>query len=158
LIKIEAHYINATPNALMGMGTVTFTPGTTDRTYLAADIMFCGSVGQLWHQCVPPNEKKFTLDPGFYSGSGRVDLTELKFFGFTSHEHRLGSNVVISRAMTKDDPGTVLYQNSSWDNPPLAVFDDAHLIQFGNNEGFKWQCSYDSADADPPPTGNTCFG
>jgi hypothetical protein len=158
MVKIEAHYLNATPNALQGMGTVTLTPGTRDRTYLAADIMFCGSVGQLANECVPPNQTDYTLRPGIYTGSGSVDLTQLKFFGFTSHEHRLGSDVVISRSTSLEDPGTVLYENKSWDNPPLAVYDDAHLLTFGDNEGFRWQCSYDSADAVPPPTGDTCFG
>ncbi|HZS37103.1 MAG TPA: hypothetical protein VFF06_09760 [Polyangia bacterium] len=158
MLKLEAHYINASTSQRTGMGTVTLTPGKRDRSYLAADIMFCGSIGQLAHECVPPGVQNYTLKPGIYTGSGSVDLTQLKFFGFTSHEHRLGSDVVISRSTSSADPGTVLYENKSWDNPPLAVYDDAHLVQFGNNEGFRWQCSYDSADATPPPTGNTCFG
>jgi hypothetical protein len=157
-VKLEAHYLNSTPNALQAMGTVEVTPGTTDRTYLAADIMFCGSVMQLANDCIPPNTQSFTLDPGFYYGTKSVDFSKIKFFGFTSHEHRLGTNVVISRSTSRDDPGTPIYQNSSWDNPPLEVFDDAHLLQFGPGEGFRWQCSYDSADATPAPTGKTCFG
>jgi hypothetical protein len=157
MVKIEAHYINATNNALMGRGDVKITPGTA-RSYLAADIMFCGSVGQLAHQCVPPATQRYTLDPGFYSGGGSVDLTQLKVFAFTSHEHRLGSEVTISKSTNKNDPGTMLYDNTSWDNPPLMVFDDQHLLSFGNNEGLRWQCSYDSLDAVPAPTGNTCFG
>jgi hypothetical protein len=158
MVKIEAHYLNATPNQLTGMGMVSLTPGKTDRTYLAADIMFCGSIGQLANECVPPNTKNFTLNPGIYQGSGSIDLTQLKFFGFTSHEHRLGSDVTISKSTSKADPGTLLYENKDWSNPPLAVYDDAHLITFSGIEGFRWQCSYDSADAVPPPTGPTCFG
>jgi len=158
LVKLEAHYINATPQTLQAMGTVSITPGKTDRTYLPADIMFCGSVNQLANDCIPPNTQSFTLNPGFYVGGAAVDFSKIKFFGFTSHEHRLGTNVVISRSTSKSDPGVPIYQNSSWDNPPLAVFDDAHLIQFGPGEGFRWQCSYDSAGAQPPPTGKTCFG
>src|SRR5262249_45105427 len=44
MVKLEAHYLNTTPNTLQAMGTVSITPGTTDRSYQAADIMFCGSV------------------------------------------------------------------------------------------------------------------
>jgi hypothetical protein len=157
-VKLEAHYLNATSQPKEAMGSVSITPGKTDRTYLPADIMFCGSVMQLSNQCIPPNNPSFTLDPGFYSGTARVDFQKIKFFGFTSHEHRLGSNVVISRSTSRDDPGVPIYENSSWDNPPLAVFDDDHLIQFGPGEGFRWQCTYDSADAQPAPTDKTCFG
>src|SRR5205823_6222496 len=77
-VKLEAHYINATPDARQAMGTVSFTPGTTDRSYLAADIMFCGSVQQLSNECIPPATQSFTLDPGFYSGTARVDFQKIK--------------------------------------------------------------------------------
>jgi hypothetical protein len=158
MVRVEAHYLNASPNAIMGQGNVVLTPGATGTTYQAADIMFCGSAVQLQTQGVPPNTKNFTLNPGFYAGGADVDFTKLKVFAFTSHEHHLGSDVTISKSTSASNPGTQLFDNKSWDNPLLQTYDDAHLLTFAAGEGFRWQCSYDSADAVPPPTGVTMFG
>ncbi|HZS40352.1 MAG TPA: hypothetical protein VFF06_26150 [Polyangia bacterium] len=158
MVRIEAHYINATMNAIQGQGTLVLTPGATGVSYQQADIMFCGSVRQLSQTGIPPNQTNVTLNPGFYKGGGDVDLTKLKVFAFTSHEHHLGSDVTVSKSTSASDPGTLLYDNKSWDNPPLQAYDDAHLLTFGAGEGFRWQCSYDSADAVPKPTTTTMFG
>jgi hypothetical protein len=158
MVRIEAHYINATQNDIMGQGKVTLTPGTGGATYQQADIMFCGSIKQLRAHGVPANTQNYTLDPGFYGGGNDIDLTKLKIFAFTSHEHRLGSNVTIAKSTSASDPGTQLYENKSWDQPPLQAFDDNHLLTFQPGEGLRWQCSYDSLDASPPPTMTTPFG
>jgi len=156
-IKLEAHYINTTLGPLAGHGTVRFTPGVA-RDYQAADIMFCGTTGQLVRKGVPPNVSDFRLDPGIYSGSSSVDLTQLKVFAFTSHEHHLGSGVLISKSSSRNEVGTVLYENHDWAEPHLQVYDDDHLLTFGPTEGLRWQCAYDSLDAQPPPTGTTYLG
>jgi hypothetical protein len=157
MVKLEAHYINLTSNAVNGMGTVKLTSGTSG-SYSKADIMFCGSTAQLSQQGVPANTQRFTLNPGFYGGGGDVDFSKLKVFAFTSHEHHLGAEVTISKSTSASAPGTQLFDNTDWEHPPLQTYDDAHLLTFGAGEGFRWQCSYDSLDASPRPTMTTYFG
>lgn len=159
MVKIEAHYINASPNMINGAGQVVLTPGASSVTYQPADIMFCGSTVQLETQGVPANNTDYVLNPGFYSGNNSdVDFTKIKVFAFTSHEHHLGKEVTISKSTSASDPGTMIYDNTSWDAPPLTDLDDQHLLTFNAGEGLRWQCSYDSADANPKPTGTTTFG
>jgi hypothetical protein len=158
MVKIEAHYINATAASIEGHGTVTMTPGSAGGSYQNADVMLCGSVRQLTQQGVPAGQASVTLDPGFYAGGGGVDFTKLSVFGLTSHEHHLGAGVTIAKSSAATDPGTSLFTTHSWDDPPLLMLDAAHLIKFAASEGLRWQCSYDSLDAQPPPTGTTYFG
>jgi hypothetical protein len=158
MVKIEAHYINATMASIEGRGTVAMTPGEPGGSYQRADVMLCGSVRQLTQQGVPAGQASVILDPGFYAGGADVDFTNLSVFGLTSHEHHLGAGVTIAKSTAATDPGMSLFTTHSWDDPPLLVFDAAHLIRFGANEGLRWQCSYDSLDAQPPPTGTTYFG
>jgi hypothetical protein len=165
MFQIEAHYLNATPNSLTAMGQVTFVPAPSGGSFQAADIMFCGSVRQLGglkaivNGCaagagLPPNAQT-TLNPGFYAGGNGVDLTKLKVFGFTGHEHHYGTDVKIWKA-TSAAPNTTppLYESTSWNNAPLKVFGDSELVSFNAGEGLEWQCSYNTAGA----TGNVCFG
>jgi hypothetical protein len=158
MVKIEAHYINATSSSIEGRGTVTMALGSSSTPMQPADVMLCGSMRQLSSQGVPPRQASVVLDPGFYAGGGDVDLTKLKLFGLTSHEHHLGSGVTIGKSTAASDPGTSLFATTSWDSPPLVVFDAAHVVSFAPHEGLRWQCSYDSLDAQPAPTGTTYFG
>src|SRR5262249_44193311 len=140
--------------------------GQPGMTYQPADMMMCGSVGSLACQLgggVRYGESNYQIPVGFYNGTAvnvrgpamDVDLTKLKIFAFTSHEHHRGKNVTIRRSMSSDvSTAQKLYSNDSWDNPPLKVLGDNELLQFAPQEGFAWQCSYDtSAD-----TQDTCFG
>jgi hypothetical protein len=155
MVRIEAHYINATMTALQGMGTVTFTPGPP-MTYQQADIMMCGSVTALTCPIggIPPANPNYALPVGTYSGSASVDFTKLKVFALTSHEHQRGSDVKIWKSATGSPTSQQLFDNPNWSSPPLQVYDDAHLLSFAAGEGLSWQCSYDST-AD---NANVCFG
>jgi hypothetical protein len=126
----------------------------------------CGSAGALYCDLgggLQPGDPNYKLPVGFYHGQAislqgnpqNVDLTKLKIFAFTSHEHHRGTGVKIWRSQSSDVSNSeLLYENTSWSNPPLEVLPDDKLLQFGANEGFAWQCSYDtSAD-----TQNVCFG
>jgi hypothetical protein len=156
MIRLEAHYINATQTAIKGAGTVTFTPGPA-MTYQPADIMMCGSVKSLSCMFGPglmPGKKLLALPVGTYDGGGLVDLTKLKVFGVTSHQHHRGTDVKIWKATASDPTATQIYDNPDWSNPPLTVYDDAHLLTFAPGEGLSWQCSYDTSTDTAP----VCFG
>jgi hypothetical protein len=166
MLLLEAHYLNATANAIEGKGSVTFVPGTPGTTYQQADLMFCGSVSQLGGgagflgNCpagkgLPPGQVT-SLDPNFYDGGQGVDFTQLKVFGLTGHQHRHGSDFKIWKTTAGTDPSTLtpIYESTQWDNAPLADFDDAHLVSFQPGEGLMWQCTYDTT----MESQNICFG
>ena len=159
-VRLEAHYLNSSPNAVMGMGSVQFSPGPTGVTYQAADIMMCGSVKSLTKpfQGVPVGQS--TLPAGFYNGGGNVDFTKLKVFAFTSHEHSRGTDVKVwkSAANTDPNPAAPLFDNPSWDNPPLQSYTDNNLLSFGPGEGLQWQCSYDNNMTNNPSNKTLYFG
>jgi hypothetical protein len=155
MVLLEAHYINATANPIQGMGTITFTPGPS-MTYQPADIMMCGSYTSL--KCpgggLAPGMPSVSLPVGNYAGGGGVDLTKLKVFAFTTHEHRRGSDVKIWKSTTGNPMSTLLLDNPDWANPHLRVLDTANVLSFQAGEGLAWQCTYDTSS----DTANVCFG
>jgi hypothetical protein len=155
MIRIEAHYLNATAGDLTVSGSAKFVPGA-EMTYQEADFMFCGSVSALACPAggLPPGMALLSLLPDYFNG-GSVDLTQLTVFGLTSHQHHLGTNFQIWKATGNYDPAPLLlYANSNWRDAPLITFDDAHDITFAAGEGLRWQCSYDTTSK----TEKTCFG
>jgi hypothetical protein len=153
MVRIEAHYLNTTSAPIMGQGIVDLAPGTTGQSYQPVGLMFCGSVIPLLNPGLPPDEKT-TLPVGYYGGSGSVDLTKLNVFAFTSHQHHFGTDVKVWKGTSANPTATQLYDNTSWDNPPLQSYGDGNLLTFAAGEGIGWQCSYDTTGA----TGAVDFG
>jgi hypothetical protein len=142
MIKLEAHYLNATPNAIMAQGTVTLTlapPGDPTK-YVPADIMFCGSVTQLYIPGLPPGVTD--LDPGFFQP--QMIVPGIKMFGLTAHQHRYGTQMTIAKSTGLDDPGSLLVDGRPWDNEPFITWGDDDLVTFGPKEGLRWQCHYNN--------------
>jgi hypothetical protein len=136
MMRLEAHYLNASQQQITGMGTVNLTVGPAGN-YQPADIMFCGSVTSLTQgigKGVPPGDT--TLPAGFYQPPNGVQV-----FGLTTHEHKRGSLMVVDKS-TGTQAGTNLTMGQPYDNPPFIKYDDAHLLSFGQGEGFRWDCSY----------------
>ena len=139
MVKIEAHYINATASMLTGKGTVSLTVAPVGQSLIPANIMFCGSVSQLYFTGVPPGMSQLT--PGFFKPP-----TGTKVFGLTAHQHRRGSLMTISKSTGQQDEGQLLVNGTPWDNEPFVTYDDNHLLTFGPNEGLRWQCNYNNPD------------
>jgi len=158
MVRLEVHYLNATANAMNVEGKVTMTPAAAGQSYQQADIMFCGSVLQLQSTGIPPNTSNVQLSPGFFAGNGSIDFTKIKLFGLTTHQHWTGKEATISKSTSASSVGTPLYDNTSWSSAPLKTFDDASLVSFAQGEGIRWQCTYDTLDASPPPTSTVKFG
>ena len=138
MVRLEAHYLNASNQMVNGMGTITLTVGAQGN-YQPADIMFCGSftpLAQGLGKGVPPGMT--TLPAGFYKPPAGV-----KVFGLTTHEHKRGTLMTVDKS-TSTAPGTNLIMGQPYDNPPFNVYGDANLISFAANEGFRWQCNYNN--------------
>jgi hypothetical protein len=157
MMRLEAHYI-AAGAAVMGMGKIDLITGQSGISYQAADIMMCGNFRSLSCRAgmggLPPHQAATSLPIGFYGGGGDVDFTKLNVFAFTSHTHRRGIDVKVWKSTGTTAGATPLYDNTSWDNPPLQTYPDNSLLTFKASEGFAWQCTYDTT-ADSAPV---CFG
>ncbi len=158
MVRLEVHYLNASPNPMTVEGRVTMTPAVAGQTYQEADIMFCGSVSQLSTLGIPPATASVALNPGFFSGNSSIDFTKIKVFGLTTHQHWTGKEATISKSTSASSAGTMLYDNTHWDAAPLQTFGDTNLISFAPGEGIRWQCTYDTLDASPAPTSTVKFG
>ena len=139
MVKLEAHYLNATPNAIVGKGSIVLTVAKPGTQYIPADIMFCGSVTELYTRGVPPGMSSLT--PGFYRPPDGV-----KVFGLTAHQHKRGTLMTIAKSTGQQDEGQKLVDGAPWDNEPFQRYDDSHLVTFGPNEGLRWQCHYNNPD------------
>lgn len=147
IYRIEGHFLNANPQTVQASAEVILTPARPGTTTQEADMLFLNAVTQMEKTYdgqkggIPPMATT-TLDPGFWGIPD--DMLDSKFFGLASHQHRLGTNFVISKATSAQDPGTELYTNTDWQHPPLLLYPDAMPLTFNSGEGFRWLCTYDN--------------
>jgi hypothetical protein len=136
MVRLEMHYINANPTqtvTLLTTSTLTTLP-TASYKY-DASFLFIGDP----QISIPPNatfstgQQYFAL-PATYNSSN--------FFAITGHEHHLGTNVQIWSTTGSSDPGSQIYQSTSWSDPPVTSFTPPIHIPAGG--GFKFQCDWDN--------------
>lgn len=146
--RIEGHFLNASPQAVQADGEIILTPARPGATTQEADMIFLNAVTQIDQKMydgqrtgIPPN-RVTTIDPGFWGLPD--DMLGSKFFGLTSHQHRLGTKFVIYKSTDATVPGTELYQNTDWEHPPLMQFPDDNPLTFQAGEGFRWLCTYNN--------------
>jgi Copper type II ascorbate-dependent monooxygenase, C-terminal domain len=140
-VKLEAHYLNASKNSIVGRGDVTLTIGPKGTQYQPADIAFCGSVLPLYQTGVPPGA--VDLPAAFWKPPAGI-----KVFGLTTHEHQRGTLMTVDKATGVNDAmATNLTMGTPYDNPPFKLWGDKDLVTFGPNEGLRWQCHYQNNTA-----------
>jgi hypothetical protein len=136
IIRIEAHYINTTPNPIQGQGNVSVDAVQIDSPLTEADLLFYGTT----QIDVPAMAQDYALPYNFGHVPSGVNV-----FGLTSHTHKLGVDFQIEQS-DNGAPGTLLYRNqNNWDNPPLMLFDP--VLSFSANQGLRWSCSYTNPTA-----------
>lgn len=146
--RIEGHFLNASPDPVEAGGEIVLTPARPGAMTQEADMIFLNAVTQIDQKSydgqrngIPPN-RVTTIDPGFWGLPD--DMLGSKFFGLTSHQHRLGSKFVIYKSTGPMDTGTELYQNTDWEHPPLLLYPDESPLTFQAGEGFRWLCTYNN--------------
>jgi hypothetical protein len=141
MLKIEAHYINATSAQIEGLGTVTIqgVPLASAAAYQKADFSFWGTTAI----DVPPMST-FSTAVNYVSG-----LPGTKVSLMTTHQHRLGTRVQVwltSPPAADGGPGVLSTQSTpiidehDWSNPALTSFDPP--IAFDGSQGLSYQCSW----------------
>jgi hypothetical protein len=154
MVRIEAHYINATSAQIEGQGNVTIQglPLAQATGYQAADFGFWGT----FDISIPP---KATYETPLQYTQG---LKGTNVFAMTSHQHRLGTRVQAWQATaTPADAGTApdvvdggsfaptpmnivqgtqVLDEHDWSNPQLVPFDPT--LPFDGTNGFAYQCDW----------------
>jgi hypothetical protein len=156
--RIEGHFLNANPQTVQASAEIILTPARPGTTMQEADMIFLNAVTQMEKNYdgqktgIPPGMTT-TLDPGFWGLPD--DMLGSKFFGLASHQHHLGTNFIISKSTSAQDPGTRLYQNTDWQHPPLQIYPDDMPLTFKSGEGFRWLCTYDNTTTQYVHFGNS---
>jgi hypothetical protein len=137
MVRIELHYINATPAPLQITASSTFVTMDEAQFKNEADFLFIGSPDI--H--LPPNAST-TLGPVFFQLP--QDYAGVQFFAITGHEHQLGTNVTVSVASSATDPGTSVYDVPGWlwSEPATVSHDPPFTVPAGG--GFRFTCEWNN--------------
>lgn len=140
MIRIEMHYINTTSAPLDVTATSTFYSMKESDFKDEADFLFFGSPDIN----IPP-QSAATLGPVYLPLP--ADLEGSKFFGFTGHEHHLGTGVSVSTTTGKTGTDTEIYNppNFSWAEPPTIYKDPPLTVPSGG--GFRLTCTWQNDTA-----------
>jgi hypothetical protein len=114
MVRIEAHYLNASSQALTPGATVTVrgVPAAQAGSYQPAGF----GVWATEKIAIPPNASGDTGSL-FQAGIGGTTI-----FGVTSYEHALGTDVTVRTASgPADAQGTVVLDDKNWWNPALVA-------------------------------------
>jgi hypothetical protein len=137
MIRLEMHYINPSSAEKTVNATTTLIPISNDDFRDEAGFIFIGNPDI---RLPPKSETK--LGPTFFQIP--QELSGVKFFAMTGHEHQLGTNVQIARSMTDTDPGTMVYDVPGWlwSEPKTEFFDTPFTVP--DNGGFTFTCSWNN--------------
>lgn len=144
---IEGHYLNASAQPVTTRSAVLLRVAPAGAETTKADMLFYASVTALNKSYdgkargLPPGKVTTLAPAGFHAPREGI-----KLFGLTSHQHRMGTEFVISKSTGRDDPGQELFRNTDWAHPPLLRFPDDQLLTFDRQrgEGLRWTCTYNN--------------
>ncbi len=133
MIRIEMHYINATPDDVTLTSTTTMTE-VTNYVNEASFFLF----GDM--DINVPAMSDATLGPVFLAVDPQY--AGANFFAITAHEHQLGTNVQVALATGASDPGTMVYDvpNWVWSDPATVHHDPPFNVPSGG--GFRFTCQW----------------
>ncbi|MEP7120368.1 MAG: hypothetical protein ABJE95_05650 [Byssovorax sp.] len=145
MIKLEIHYIDTTPGPLEISGKISFdtVPLTTKVT--KSDLAFWGT-SQI---NIPANG---TGDTGVLYQHA---LAGTKTFALTTHQHQLGTEMLVWFANSASDPNKkMVADGKSWSDPPLELFSPAMAYPTNGNSsistaGLAFQCKWKNTTPNP---------
>ncbi|HEY2749016.1 MAG TPA: hypothetical protein VGL86_30555 [Polyangia bacterium] len=144
MIRIEMHYLNATPDDVMLTSSTTMIE-TTNYVNEASFFLFGDMDIDI------PAMTDVTLGPVFLAVDPQY--AGANFFAITGHEHRLGTNVQVALATGASDPGSMVYDvpNWVWSDPSTVHHDPPFNVPSGG--GFRFNCAWHN-----PTTTEVKFG
>jgi hypothetical protein len=134
MLKIEAHYINASSAPIQGSAHVQIkgTPAATAGTYQKADVGVWGTLN-----INVPAHATFETPVSFQAGGAGM-----KVFGLTTHEHHLGTRMRVWSSATAGDMSQPIADDNDWANPTFKTFDPP--LAFDGTKGMSYQCDYNN--------------
>jgi hypothetical protein len=134
LVKIEAHYINATSAQIQGTGSITLhtTPDAGAAPYQEANYLFYGTK----QINIPPNT---TYSTGVHFQAAPAGT---KFFLVSTHQHRLGTRVQAWASAQAGDMSNPIADDKDWSNPSWKSLDPA--VDFNGTNGISYQCDWNN--------------
>ena len=147
MLKIEAHYINATGTAIQGSANVGIHGKTAAETgpYQAADVGLWGTT-----QINVPARGTLTSPTQFQAGAPGTNI-----FALTTHEHHLGTEVKVWSSAKAGDTSDQVADDKDWGSPALEQFDPP-LAQDGT-KGLSYQCSWSNTTDQPVTFGESAL-
>lgn len=139
MIRLEAHYLNYFPDTTITAHADVYFDGIAAENVVAeANMLFYGN-------------PDLDIPQGEYSTPWRYlsVLPDTKVFALTGHTHAYGTNVEVSMSSGVDDEGMSVYPGADefiWDEPPVTTFDPP--LDFGENQGFRYRCSWDNTSGE----------
>jgi hypothetical protein len=148
MIRLEMHYINASATEKPVTATSTMIPISEEDFHDEAGFLFIGNPDI---SLAPKSEAK--LGPTFFELPS--ELSGVKFFAMTGHEHQLGTNVQVAMSTSKADPGTMVYDvpNWTWSEPKTEVFATPFTVP--DTGGFTFTCSWNNTTDRPVQFGES---
>ena len=132
MVRIEAHYINASAKDVSGVGTVSFqgTPKASAPPFTPASFFFWGT------QAINiPKLSKFTAGPNFVAGTAGTHLISI----FT-HQHELGTGVQVWESSHPGDLSTRIVNDTDWSNPSWSPL--TPQFDMSGDNGLSYQCDW----------------
>lgn len=133
MVRIEAHYVNASKSSIDGSGTFSIQGKklTDAGDYQLADFSFWGT-------------RKFKIAPKSHATTGpqfQAGIAGTKGFALTTHQHSLGTQVDVWLSSKPGDvPATPLLTETNWAAPKLVPID----VSFDGTNGYTYECQWDN--------------
>jgi hypothetical protein len=148
MIRIELHYINATTSNIDVSSTVSFEEMAESDFKDEANLFLFGN-------------NEISLPPGMASTSGPhfipvpSSLADAKFFGFSGHQHKLGTGVSVATATSDGMEAEVVYdpENFLYSEPPIEYYDPPITIPSGG--GFRLACRWNNTSTNTVTIGES---
>ena len=137
MMRLEMHFINASAAPKTVTATTTMTPISDDDFRDEAGFLFIGNPDI---KLAP--KSTHVLGPSFFEIPH--ELSGVKFFAMTGHEHQLGTNVQVAMSVDYNDPGKMVYDvpGWQWSEPKTEVFETPFTVP--DSGGFNFTCSWNN--------------
>jgi hypothetical protein len=133
MVRLEAHYLNGTMQALSGSGTVTLTGVPPGPSIVESDFAFWGTT----NISVPPQSTAST-SVLFQSG-----IAGTHGFALTTHQHRMGTRFTVwPSAQPGDTSAAPVADTTDWASPPLYRLSPE--LDFDGVSGLSYQCEWNN--------------
>ncbi len=134
MVRIEAHYINATANAIMGQGNVTMQGWIESMAppWQKADDLFIGTT----NISIPP-QSSYSTGPLFQAAPAGTHLISI-----TTHQHHLGTRAQVWASAMPGDMSRQIADDTNWASPAWTLLQPQFDI--GSTGGVTYQCDWNN--------------